>query len=128
MFNDDNQPDPDDYFADSRMTFGEHIEDLRTHLLRALKGFLVAFLIAIPLGRPVLRIIQAPVEEQLNRFWADYYKEQFQTLQKEGTRGLPHGDEVPSFLTTKVWIDRQDLSNALGIKDLYPAGKSKLWW
>ncbi len=33
-------PDPDDMFADTRMSFGEHIEDLRTHLLRAIYGFL----------------------------------------------------------------------------------------
>ena len=32
-------PDPDDMFADTRMSFGEHIEDLRSHLLRAIYGF-----------------------------------------------------------------------------------------
>lgn len=63
-----NYPDPDDMFADTRMTFGEHIEDLRSHLLRAIYGFLIAFLIAIPLGQPILRFIARPVEEQLGEF------------------------------------------------------------
>ena len=31
-------PDPDDFFAETRMSFGEHLEDLRTHLWRAVKG------------------------------------------------------------------------------------------
>jgi len=60
--------DPDDMFADTRMTFGEHIEDLRTHLIRAIYGFLLAFVIAIPLGQPVLDYISAPVEKQLQLF------------------------------------------------------------
>ena len=61
-------PDPDDMFADTRMTFGEHIEDLRSHLLRAIYGFLIGFVIALPLGKPVLRYIAKPVEEQLRQF------------------------------------------------------------
>ena len=32
----DNDPyDPDDMFKDTRMSFGDHIEDLRAHLMRA---------------------------------------------------------------------------------------------
>src|SRR4249920_3605669 len=67
MKNDD-YADPDDMFSDTRMTFGEHIEDLRTHLLRAIYGFFLGFIIAIPLGRPVLNFISAPVEDQLTKF------------------------------------------------------------
>jgi len=37
-------PDPEDFFADTRMSFGDHIEDLRTHLLNAFKGFFIAFI------------------------------------------------------------------------------------
>ena len=65
-------PDPDDMFADTRMTFGEHIEDLRTHLFRAIYGFLLGFVIAIPLGGPVLRFIAAPVEKQLLAYHRRY--------------------------------------------------------
>src|SRR5438270_11170580 len=68
----DDHFDPDDMFADTRMSFGEHIEDLRTHLLRALWGFLIAFVIAIPLGKPVLRFIAAPVEEELRQYYIRY--------------------------------------------------------
>lgn len=62
-------PDPDDMFKDTRMSFGDHIEDLRTHLLRAVKGFALCMIIAIwPIGPYVLRIIVDPVETQLNYF------------------------------------------------------------
>jgi sec-independent protein translocase protein TatC len=58
-------PDPDDMFADTRMTFGEHIEDLRTHLMRALKGLVVGFVIALIIGKYVVEIITEPVKTQL---------------------------------------------------------------
>ena len=34
--------DPEDMFSDTRMSFGDHLEDLRTHLWRAVKGFFIA--------------------------------------------------------------------------------------
>ena len=40
MSKDNRDIDPDDFFADTRMSFGDHIEDLRVHLLRAVKGFM----------------------------------------------------------------------------------------
>lgn len=62
-------PDPEDMFADTRMSFGDHIEDLRSHLIRALKGFLIGMILGVwPLGQYVLNIITAPVEQQLREF------------------------------------------------------------
>src|SRR5207249_1587054 len=85
--------DPDDMFADTRMTFGEHIEDLRTHLLRALYGFLLAFVFAIPLSRPVLDYISAPVIEQMRLFTERYNvarEKETQTKMDAGTiKDLP---------------------------------------
>ncbi|MCI0463495.1 MAG: twin-arginine translocase subunit TatC [Gemmataceae bacterium] len=66
---DPQHPDPDDFFSESRMTFGEHIEDLRTHLMRAIKGFLLAVLISFFIGKQVLAFIAAPVEKQLGKFY-----------------------------------------------------------
>jgi sec-independent protein translocase protein TatC len=61
----------EDLFADTRMTFGEHIEELRTHLLRAIKGLIFCMLIGfaldtigyfvgsdkIGIGRPMMDVI-----------------------------------------------------------------------
>src|SRR5262245_45550153 len=65
----DNQPDPDDFFSDTRMTFGEHLEDLRTHLWRAIKGFILAVIISFFIGKQVLAFIAKPVEDQLGKFY-----------------------------------------------------------
>ncbi len=73
FFDDDpNSPpnSPDDYFAPTRMTFGDHLEDLRLHLWRAIAGFGIAMIFCFFLGKPVLKtLIIAPVEKQLGVFW-----------------------------------------------------------
>src|SRR5947199_471829 len=58
----------EDLFADTRMSFGDHIEELRTHLLRAIYGFLIALVFSFLIGSYVLDIIKAPVESQLKQF------------------------------------------------------------
>src|SRR5215470_15439799 len=69
MSKDPRNIDPDDFFADTRMSFGDHIEDLRVHLWRAIKGFFFACLLGFVLGKPVLTFIAKPVEEQLQAFY-----------------------------------------------------------
>ncbi len=78
------RPDyPDDIFADTRMSFGDHIEELRTYLIRALLGVVVVLLgglaldgIGYSLGvksigfaRPLLEMITAPAEAQVRAFY-----------------------------------------------------------
>lgn len=75
--------DPEDMFSDSRMSFGDHIEELRTHLWRAIYGFLIIMVMVfvldavgtvlnkpyIGVGKPTLMFIAAPVETQLKAFY-----------------------------------------------------------
>jgi sec-independent protein translocase protein TatC len=72
----------EDLFADTRMSFGDHLEELRGRLWRGLGAFalfmaLVFFLdvigyltgTSIGIGKPVMVAIAAPVEHQLQRFY-----------------------------------------------------------
>jgi sec-independent protein translocase protein TatC len=73
------RPTENDLFAEEQampaMSFGEHIEDLRRHLILALLGLVVGVLITfIPpasLGARVLRMIQEPAQAALNTFYKD---------------------------------------------------------
>lgn len=74
---------PDDIFADTRMTFGEHIEELRVRLIRALMALMVCLVIgflldavgesvgnkSIGVGRPMMEVITEPVETQVRDFY-----------------------------------------------------------
>jgi len=62
-------PDPEDFFSDTRMSFGDHIEDLRTHLLRALGGVVVALVVSLGFAHLVLEFINAPVEKALGEYY-----------------------------------------------------------
>jgi sec-independent protein translocase protein TatC len=77
----------DDPFADTRMSFGDHIEELRNHLLRAIYGFLIAFVIACFLGQPVVEFISRPVEVALQKYWRVYYQRKAVKLRQEAKEG-----------------------------------------
>jgi sec-independent protein translocase protein TatC len=62
-------PDPDDFFAETRMSFGDHIEELRTHLWRAIKGFGIALFFSFFIGKAVMNFITAPVKAELKKFY-----------------------------------------------------------
>jgi sec-independent protein translocase protein TatC len=75
--------DSDDYFASSRMSFGDHLEDLRKHLIRAGIGFAVCFFLSFFIGQHVLGLIKAPVEKQLKT----YRDEQAAKMEKRRDEG-----------------------------------------
>ncbi len=74
---------PDDMFKDTRMSLGEHIEELRYRMLNALKWLLLFLVIGfildaigtsignrnIGVGRPMLTVITDPVETQTRDYF-----------------------------------------------------------
>src|SRR5579859_5482547 len=81
-------PDEDDFFKDTRMSFGDHIEALRRHLWRAIGGLLVCCVIGfildfiglavgvpqIGVGRPLFAIIEVPVKKAVETYNANQMK------------------------------------------------------
>lgn len=74
---------PDDIFKDTRMSFGDHIEELRQRMFAALKWLLFFLVIGfvldaigettknpkIGVGKPMLKVITDPVEQQVRDFY-----------------------------------------------------------
>src|SRR4029077_14095216 len=58
----------EDMFSDTRMSFGEHLAELQMYLWRAIYGFLIALFVSFFIGRPMLRVIAAPVTRPLEVF------------------------------------------------------------
>lgn len=56
-----------DLFDDSTMTFGEHLEVLRFHLIRALIGLSICVIGALAYGENMVRLIRQPVDDALRR-------------------------------------------------------------
>ena len=56
-----------DLFDDSTMTFGEHLEVLRFHLIRALLGLMVCVILSLIFGEQLVRLIRQPIDAALRR-------------------------------------------------------------
>jgi sec-independent protein translocase protein TatC len=93
-------------FSETRMSFGEHIEDLRAHLIRAIAGFVVAVIVAFIFAPTVLKFIAAPVEAQLLEYWKRYN----QTKRDEITQQIKMGKEVAPIYTDVAFPRRELLA------------------
>lgn len=56
-----------DLFDDSTMTFGEHLEVLRFHLIRALLGLFICVFFSLIFGEQLVRVIRRPIDAALRR-------------------------------------------------------------
>ena len=85
---------PDDIFDHSRMSFGDHLDELRTRLIRAIIGLVFFLTIGfvldgigsavgnpnIGIGKPMIDIITDPVESQVRDFY--YRRSKLEHLKK----------------------------------------------
>ncbi len=98
------QPD-DDLFAGSTMTFGEHIEELRFCLGRALFGLLLGFLIGLFIASYVVAWIQTPLTQALEDH---YIGKAVDDLTKEYTsEGQSLSPQVVEFIRDKRFVFEQ---------------------
>ena len=113
----------DDLFKDSTMTFGEHLEELRSCLFKSLIGLVIGVGIGLYIGGSVVRFIQSPLEKALINYYQDTAIEEWQQKNDDLTAGghsVAHSqDNVRSLikdedlLPEEVWIERDELTGQL---------------
>jgi sec-independent protein translocase protein TatC len=116
LFND--RDASEDLFADTRMSFGDHIEELRWHLFRAIIGtslvlvgvfvldgigyflnpYLLPYHIEIGAGKPLMDFIARPVERELNYF----YERRIQLAKAKADSGLLPEMTDPKEVTVEI--------------------------
>lgn len=73
-----------DLFDDSTMSFGEHLEALRYHLIMAIIGFAVAMVFMLLCSKPLMHIVITPVESaNISSIIKQYGSEEQQKVAKE---------------------------------------------
>ena len=87
-----NRIDDDDLFAHTRMSFGDHIEELRRRMILAMLGFVIALVVGLFVGQPVLDFIQLPVQRQLEGFYDARVARQTAQLDADEKRRLADGE------------------------------------
>jgi len=79
----------DDLFQSSTMTFGEHLEELRTCLIRASAGLAVAVIIGFFVAQPVVHLIEQPLRRALGNYYTERSIETFDSWQPRVAGGTP---------------------------------------
>jgi sec-independent protein translocase protein TatC len=116
-FGSSQHPDPEDLFSDTRMSFGDHIEELRTHLWKAIGGFLIAVVFSFFIGRQVMEFIARPVVHELQVYWDRYYAKKHREIIEGLQNGSISGGQA--FRTT-VKLEINGLKQALGLQEKTP--------
>src|SRR5262249_37726101 len=86
----------------------------RIHLWRAIAGFVVALIFSFFIGKPVLRFIARPVEEQLARVWDKYYQQRTREINDELASGKKQAGPA---IRTPLRMDRAELLAQLGLQE-----------
>lgn len=88
----------EDYFKDSTMTFGEHLDELRTCLLKAMAGLFVGVALGMFVGTYVVGLISAPLENALG----GYYQSQAVTAYKDWAAAQTALDRPLPYTTEQI--------------------------
>ncbi len=101
----------EDLFESTKMTFGEHLEELRVCLVRALSGLAVGFLIGLAFAAPVVRQIEVPLRSALEKFYFDKSMDELKAQ---------FGDDVPvdvqSFMRTRDLVYEESFWEVADLK------------
>jgi Tat protein translocase TatC len=85
---------------------------LRTHLLRAIYGFLIAFAVSFFLGGPVVDYLTRPVEQALKKYWTIYYQRKAIQIKNDSDKGK-YADLAP--IRVPMRVHRRELMEQLGL-------------
>jgi sec-independent protein translocase protein TatC len=112
-------PDPEDLFADTRMSFGDHLEELRVHLWRAILGFLVAMVLSFAIGKPAMyAFIVRPVETQLDQFYKELQVKRANEVLKQHDQDQGPADGQERYV--EIEFTRQQLKAVVAGEDVKP--------
>ena len=120
------EPIEDDLFQNSTMSFGEHLEELRTRLFKAAIGLMIGFVVGLFIGGPVVRFIQDPLSKALTAY---YQAESVARVNKELKKLKASGQPIPwtdaeiahrvkeeNLLAEEIYIDPADLAQQLKMR------------
>ena len=62
----------EDLFEGKKMSFGEHLEELRTALVRCMYGLAVGIVIGFCISKQVINVVVSPLEAALKQYYVNY--------------------------------------------------------
>ena len=124
-------PQDDELLEKTKMSFSDHLNELRSALIKSIAVWLICTLVGLALGRAVVDYLQGPLREALETYYRGEANEA-QLARLQGRQAA--GEAVPEDLAGAAqqladeglmpedyYVDRRDLAEALGIE--IPGGK-----
>jgi sec-independent protein translocase protein TatC len=130
----------DDLFQDTTMTFGEHLEELRTSLFKAVLGLVVGFAVGLMVGNHFVVLMAAPLTKALGSFYEKQGSDQYAAFKLElaaaGSQAPYSEEEVRKLVAEEqllfdiVYVDPKQVnfeiarreSRSASTKDVAPSG------
>jgi sec-independent protein translocase protein TatC len=125
----------DDLFAETTMSFGEHLEELRVCLWKAVIGLVLGFFIGLMLGKPAVELIQRPLTIALDEYYTRLTMKRIaedredpnsplsKFKQNYDLEKLKYGVEHGMIFETR-YIDVTELARALGVDPPKPSAST----
>src|SRR5688572_25275213 len=96
----------EDLFKDTTMTFGEHLEELRSCLFKALIGLVIGFLIGLLVAGNVVDYIKGPLTKALKEHYTAHVATRLEGFKSRGVtvpaaadvEGLSTAGFIPSII------------------------------
>jgi len=116
--------DKDDWLSKTKMSFSEHLEELRRALFKSLVTLAIGTLLGLFLGRSVVDYIQNPLRDSLESFYRGQALEKnLARLKEQKTAGEAVPDDLAGtaekrtkegLVPLSYYIERRDLAKLLG--------------
>lgn len=117
------EPTKRDELDDSKMSFSEHLEELRRALFKAILALVLGSVVGFMVGTSVVDYIQTPLRAALEDFFSrQAYLAQIERLEELRDAGKPVPDDIEAaaqqmvdqrLVPTDLFFDRQELQRAL---------------
>jgi len=113
----------EDLFRESTMTFGEHLEELRVCLFKALIGLIGGIIIGLMIGGDVVKLIQRPLKRALEQYYSaqsiEEAKKEIEALRAQGIAAeltdeqIAHLVEKEGLIAKQMYVDPSELLRRL---------------
>ncbi len=104
----------DDLFAESTMSFGEHLEELRTALGKAVAGVVIGFLIGLAIGEYIVTWVKSPLINALEGYMVEHAIDQVKRDYNERDEQIPEDLEAfvkkQKMVSEKVYVDAGEVT------------------
>jgi sec-independent protein translocase protein TatC len=127
------QPEDEAKLEETKMSFSEHLEELRTALFKSIAVWMIGTLVGLAVGWNVVDYIQTPLREALDNFYRNQAEvAQLNRLTEQQAEGQPVPENLAAaaaetaeagLVPEDLYISRNELARALGNEAPEPDGE-----